>query len=111
MQWQCEKDRIAIRLLTDATVYFVKNFILFPLFLPYMFRALISPSSRGISSCFFYIYNHLVHVVFMLLICMCLWAGLSWWFRLLQYVQKMHGMNNLKFVKKIIEFRLEYLAT
>ena len=44
--------RIAIWLLTDATVYFVKN--LFPLFLPYMFRALISPSS-GVSQAVFYI--------------------------------------------------------
>ena len=35
--------RIAIRLPTDATVYFV---CLSPLFLPYIFRALISPSSR-----------------------------------------------------------------
>jgi len=51
--------------------------------------------------------------VFMLLICVCLWTGLSWWFHctgavvvllyplhplvtLLQYLQKMHGMNNLK---------------
>ena len=37
---------------TDATVYFVKN--LFPLFLPYMFRALITPSS-GVSQAVFYI--------------------------------------------------------
>jgi hypothetical protein len=37
------------------------------------------PIIRGISSCFF-IYNHLVHAVFMLLICVCLWTGLSWWF-------------------------------
>ena len=36
------------------------------------------PIIRGISSCFF-IYNHLVHVLFMLLICVCLWTGLSWW--------------------------------
>jgi len=36
----------------DATVQFVKN--LFPLFLPYMFRALISPSS-GVSQAVFYI--------------------------------------------------------
>jgi len=43
--------RIAIRLPTDATVYFVKN--LFPLFLPYMFRPLISPSS-GVSQAVFY---------------------------------------------------------
>ena len=42
---------IAIRLPTDATVYFVH---LFPLFLPYMFRALISPSS-GVSQAVFYI--------------------------------------------------------
>jgi len=40
---------IAIRLPTDATVYFV---YLFPLFLPYMFRALISPSS-GVSQAVF----------------------------------------------------------
>ena len=44
--------RIAIRLPTDATVYFV--LYLFPLFLPYMFRALISPSS-GVSQAVFYI--------------------------------------------------------
>ena len=43
--------RIAIRLPTDATVHFV---YLFPLFLPYMFRALISPSS-GVSQAVFYI--------------------------------------------------------
>ena len=36
----------------DATVYFVNN--LFPLFLPYMFLALISPSS-GVSQAVFYI--------------------------------------------------------
>ena len=47
--------------------------------LPYMFRALINPSS-GVSQAVFYVYNHLVHVVFMLLICVCLWTGLSWWF-------------------------------
>ena len=41
--------RIAIRLPTDATLYFV---YLFPLFLPYMFRALISPSS-GVSQAVF----------------------------------------------------------
>ena len=41
---------IAIRLPTDATLYFV---YLFP-FLPYMFRALISPSS-GVSQAVFYI--------------------------------------------------------
>ena len=44
--------QVAIRLPTDATVYFVKN--LFPLFLPYMFRALISPSSE-VSQAVFYI--------------------------------------------------------
>ena len=43
--------RIAIRLPTDATVYFV---YLFPLYLPYVFRALISPSS-GVSQAVFYI--------------------------------------------------------
>ena len=42
--------RIAIRLPTDATVYFV---YLFSLFLPYMFRALISPSS-GLSQAVFF---------------------------------------------------------
>ena len=42
---ECVKLHVAIRLPTDATVYFV---YLFPLFLPYMFRALISPSS-GVS--------------------------------------------------------------
>jgi hypothetical protein len=41
---------IAIRLPTDATLYFV---YLFP-FLPYMFWALISPSS-GVSQAVFYI--------------------------------------------------------
>ena len=45
------RSQIAIRLPTDATVYFV---YLFPLFLPYMFRALISPSS-GVSQAVFYI--------------------------------------------------------
>ena len=42
---------ITIRLPTDATVYLV---YLFPLFLPYMFRALISPSS-GVSQAVFYV--------------------------------------------------------
>ena len=42
---------IAIRLPTDATVYFV---YLFPLLLLYMFRVLISPSSR-VSQAVFYI--------------------------------------------------------
>ena len=42
---------MVIRLPTDATVYFV---YLFPLFLPYMFRALISPSP-GVSRAVFYI--------------------------------------------------------
>jgi hypothetical protein len=37
------------------------------------------PIIRGMSSCFL-IYNHLVHVVFMLFICVCPWSGLSWWF-------------------------------
>ena len=50
---------IVIRLPTDATVYFV---YLFPLFLPYMFRALISPSS-GVSRTVFFIYKHLVSVL------------------------------------------------
>ena len=119
-------------------------FCIYFLYLPYMFRALISPSS-GVSQAVFYIqpfgscgvyvahlrvpvdwfvvvvslywcrggspvlvalrvpvdwfvvvvllipfllslvttrfiYDHLVHVVFMLLICVCLWTGLSWWF-------------------------------
>jgi len=88
--------RIAIRLPTDTTVYFV---YLFPLFLPYMFRDLISPSS-GVSQAVF-IYNHLVHLVFMLLICVCLWTGLSWCFRctgevvvLLQ--ENHHGTSTLK---------------
>ena len=44
--------RIAIRLPTDATVYFV--LYLFPLFLPYMFRALTN-SSSGISQAVLYI--------------------------------------------------------
>jgi len=44
-------EGIAIRLPTDATVYFV---YLFPLFLPYTFGALISPSS-GASQAVFYI--------------------------------------------------------
>ena len=48
---------VAIRLPTDATIYFV---CLFP-FLPYMFRALISPSS-GVPQAVF-IYNHLVPVL------------------------------------------------
>ena len=43
---------IAIRLPTDSTVYFV---YLFPLFLPYMFRALISPSSGASQAVFLYI--------------------------------------------------------
>jgi hypothetical protein len=73
--YRASSVRIAIMLPTDATVYFV---YLFPLFLPYIFRALISPSS-GVSQAFF-IYNHLVHAVFMLLICVCLWTGLLWWF-------------------------------
>ena len=103
--YRASSVRIAIRLPTDATVYFV---YLFPLFLTYKFQALISPSS-GVSqavflyttiwfmwclccssacACWlvcgylklFFIYNHLVHVVFMLLICVCLLTGLSWWF-------------------------------
>ena len=45
------------------------------------------PIIKGISSCFF-IYNHLVHVVFMLLICVCLWTGLSWWFHCTQKKKK-----------------------
>ena len=76
--YRASSVHIAIRLQTDATLYFA---YLFP-FLPYMFRALISPSS-GVSQAVF-IYNHLVHVVFMLLICVCLWTGLSWWFHCTQ---------------------------
>jgi len=49
--YRASSVRTAIRLPTDATVYFV---YLFPLFLPYMFRALISPSS-GVSQAVFYI--------------------------------------------------------
>jgi len=56
---------------------------LFCVFISFIFTLHVSgsrkPIIRGISSCFF-IYNHLVHVVFMLLICVCLWTGLSWWF-------------------------------
>ena len=52
-------------------------------FISFIFSLHVSGSHkhiiRCISSCFF-IYNHLVHVVFMLLICVCLWTGLSWWF-------------------------------
>ena len=48
--YRASSVRIAIRLPTDATVYFV---YLFPLFLPYMFRALISPSS-GVSQAVLY---------------------------------------------------------
>ena len=58
--YRASSVRIAIRLPTDATVYFV---CLFPLFLPYMFQALISPSS-GVSQAVFFIYNRSVHVVF-----------------------------------------------
>ena len=76
--YRASSVRIAIRLPTDATLYFV---YLFP-FLPYMFRALISPSS-GVAQVVF-IYNRLVHAVFMLLICVCLWTGLSWWFHCTQ---------------------------
>ena len=50
--YRASSVRIAIRLPTDATVYFVEN--LFSLFLPYMFRTLISPSS-GVSQAVFYI--------------------------------------------------------
>jgi len=49
--YRASSEHIAIRLPTDATVYFV---YLFPLFLPYMFRALISPSS-GVPQAVFYI--------------------------------------------------------
>jgi len=49
--YRASSVRIAIRLPTDATVYIV---YLFPLFLPYMFRALISPSS-GVSQAVFYV--------------------------------------------------------
>ena len=48
--YRASSVRIAIRLPTDATLYFV---YLFP-FLPYMFQALISPSS-GVSQSVFYI--------------------------------------------------------
>ena len=47
--YRASSVRIAIRLPTDATVYFV---YLFPLFLPYL-RTLISPSS-GVSQAVFY---------------------------------------------------------
>ena len=49
--YRASSVRIAIRLPTDATAYFG---YLFPLFLSYMFRALISPSS-GVSQAVFYI--------------------------------------------------------
>jgi hypothetical protein len=48
----CLQEVIAIRLPTDTTVYFV---YLFPLFLPYMFRALISPSSGVSQAVFLYV--------------------------------------------------------
>ena len=63
---------IVIRLPTDATLYFVYYFFYFTLHVSGSHKPII----RGVSSCFF-IYNHLVHVVFMLLICVCLWTGLS----------------------------------
>jgi hypothetical protein len=49
--YRASSARIAIRLPTDATVYFL---YLFPLFLPYMFRVLINPSS-GVPQAVFYI--------------------------------------------------------
>ena len=66
---------IVIRLPTDATLYFVYLFLYFTLHVSGCHKPII----RGVSSCFF-IYNHLVHAVLMLLICVCLWTGLSWWF-------------------------------
>jgi len=128
------KILIAIRLPTDATLYFV---YLFP-FLPYMFRALISPSS-GVTQAVFYIQPfgscsvyvaHLrvpvdwfVVVVLQMVVhkkhlelplMMGLWEPETCRVKkeintqnkevhplvtLLQYVQKMRGMNNLKFSK------------
>jgi hypothetical protein len=77
---------------TQTNVYF-KN--LFPLFLPCMFRALISPSSevpqavfyiQPFGSCGVYV-AHLrvpvdwfVWVVLFLWLCVWPWSGLSWWF-------------------------------
>ena len=49
--YRASSVRIAIRLPTEATAYLV---YLFPLFLPYIFRALISQSS-GVSQAVFYI--------------------------------------------------------
>jgi len=103
---------IAIRLPTDATLYFV---YLFP-FLPYMFWALISPSSEVSQAAF--IYNHLVHAVFMLLVCVCLWTDLSWWFHCTvkpprqispqAYTdeQHKHCMNQMVVYKKQLEIPL-----
>jgi hypothetical protein len=70
--------RITMRLPKDATLYFM---YLFPFFLIFTLHVSVShkPIIRGISNCFL-IYNHLVHVVFMLFICLCPWSGLSWWF-------------------------------
>jgi hypothetical protein len=54
---------------------FISFLLIFTLYVSGSHKPIIS----GISSCFL-IYNHLVHVVFMLFICVCPWFGLSSWF-------------------------------
>ena len=82
------------------------------------------PIIRGVSSCYIYIYiyvyNYLVHAVFMLLVCVCLWTGLSWWFHCTNTVkpsrqtnpqahadeQHKHCMNQMVVYKKQLEIPL-----
>ena len=63
--YRASSVRIAIRLPTNATLYFVYLFPFFTLHVSGSHKPII----RGIPSCFF-IYNHLVHAVFMLFICL-----------------------------------------
>ena len=76
------------------------------LYLPYMFRALISPSSgasqavfyiQTFGSCGVYVAHLRVPVDWFVVVVSLYWCrGGS----LLQYVQKMHGMNNLKHMNR-----------
>jgi len=84
---------IVIRLPTGANLYFVYLFLYFTLHVSGSHKPII----RGVSSCFL-IHNHLVHAVFMLLICVCLWTGLSH-----ADEQHKHHMNQMVVYKKQLE--------
>ena len=65
---------------------------LFCVFIPLFYPTCFGLSYAHHQGCLklFFIYNHLVHAVFVLLICVCLWTGWSWWFHCTHKVLMYH---------------------